>query len=621
MAEDSKHNLKLVNVACVEKYTAESCDCTKAKFARKAEISRTTLEKILRHEPIADRTIRKISRKTDLKYEELIAASPITPEPETTEEPDDRQARPKVLTFISVRGGVGKTMLAVSVAAELAMECRVALVDIDLFTFGATRWFHPLTESAVSPLTFLDIGFRSEGFLQSRRVFSIRIDQPCSGISPGELFFVPAHAEAPTSLLDNKSYKPGKQPVLVDWDLDDAQEAISRLMDQLSHLSVDAVILDTHPGLLALTYAACKEADCSILVSDCEPSTLQANWLLASAVQDRQRQDRSLTENAPERPASIWRTAINRIPSTKTVMECNQLVEEARQVALGNKRNTNFLNERELNSSEPVFLLPELEVMRLDNIAEYSPTAIKRRGGNRTVLATKNLVRRLVNEGILPELESKFSYTEADNQHAQHHLSTYLENYCDPWQPGWRKLDKHLAIALLATFTLFVADVFAWNSLPANWHTQPFQHTVVAMLVGSLICLVTYICSWVLQGILTKCRRICWFIDACSIADLPAAQQKALYDAGSYYELFLANKYIFQFSLLIALSPVVVFVGFQHSDIRLAWKIGIWAAAALIFLTILWRAPGKSSVLRLLRILILSCLPQKASVEVRDHSP
>lgn len=282
MAKKRKRDTQPINTAYLGGFIQDYYRCSKSQFAQKADVSRSTIYNALKGKPLDNWIIGQLCKKDSrLNEKRLRTVLPNFQEKEVGKETDEGHTRPTILSLVSIRGGVGKTLLAVSIATELATKCRVALVDVDLFTFGATRWFHPLLQTAESPLTFLDIALGAGNADSSKQVFSTEVEQPIVEESSGRLFFVPSHAT-------EASQGVAARPILVDWTADDAQDAIELLIARLSPLDVDVIILDTHPGLMALTDVVCKEADCNILVSDCDASTLEANWLLSWEIQSRQ---------------------------------------------------------------------------------------------------------------------------------------------------------------------------------------------------------------------------------------------------------------------------------------------------------------------------------------------
>jgi chromosome partitioning protein len=86
---------------------------------------------------------------------------------------------PLVITVAQQKGGTGKTTLAASLAAAMASDRKVALLDIDP-QHSLTRW-HALRPAAAAPLTFSDVsGWRVAAELDRLRSAhdAVIIDSP-----------------------------------------------------------------------------------------------------------------------------------------------------------------------------------------------------------------------------------------------------------------------------------------------------------------------------------------------------------------------------------------------------------------------------------------------------------
>lgn len=598
MAKKRKRDSQPINADYLRNVIRDYYCCSTSQFVEKAKVSRSTIYNALRGKPLDKWVIAQLCQNVlQLDRDQLTAIAAPLPIPEPAKETNEKVVRPTILTLVSIRGGVGKTMVAVSIATELATKFRVALVDIDLFTFGATRWFDPVLQSAAAPLTFLDIALGSQASDSEKRVLTCEMEQPIAPGDEGELFYIPSHAPVPDASQGLKA-----RPILVDWSLADAQDAIDLLIERLSELRVDVIILDTHPGLMALTDVVCKEADCNILVSDCDTSTLQANWQLAWEIQSRQQRSRVKAQTNDKSGTGAWRFALNRIPVPRTVANCQELVAEAcqsAQLSWPNKESDLTIDTAE---SAPVFLLPELEAMRLDELESYAPTSIKRRGGNRTSLATKYLVRRLALEGILPKAEAAFPYADIDNQVAGQKLHMYIENYDNPWYPGMRRFNRLTVAALMSIFLLFFINYAALGEVLGDQNDQARSNLVLKITSISIVCMVFLIIVGIMREIIRECRSICWFIDACAIGRYPEELQQRFYDAGLYPRLAYDSRIFSLVLLLIAIVPTTGFIGLAYQNLEPWWRYVMHSAMALILVAGLWSAPGKSCVFRVLRL-------------------
>lgn len=596
MAKKRKRDSQPINAIYLRSVIKEHYCCSTSQFAEKANVARTTIYNALRGKPLDNLTIAQLCQQVvQIDRDQLTSITLPLPPDEPAKKTDGKPSRPTILTLVSIRGGVGKTLVAVSTAAELATKYRVALVDIDLFTFGATRWFDRALQSAKTPLTFLDIALGSKAGESTRQVFSCESEEPMAPGDEGELFYIPSHAPVSDASQGTKA-----RPILVNWTLADAQDAIDLLIERLSELRVDVIVLDTHPGMMALTDVVCKEADCNILVSDCDASTLQANWLLAWEIQHRQQQDRPKDPSCDKPVKNAWRFALNRIPSPRTVEDCQNLVVQAGQSAQQSWPNKGSEQTIGSEESDPVFLLPELEAMRLDELESYAPTSIKRRGGNRTALATKNLVRRLASEGILPQAEAPFPYASAENQIAGQKLRTHIENFGSPWFPGWRRFSTGNIAALASLFVVFIAHNIGMGG--ALDHQQKDAPPSLILMATSflIVCLMFLIIIGVLREAIRECRSICWFWDACAINEYPAESQRRIYDAGVYPRLAYSSNFFLLFIFLVAIAPTAGHVGLLFEDFEPWWQNLLHGTMIVMLVTGLWSAPGKRCVFRVL---------------------
>ena len=230
----------LINDEYLRSFIQEYYDGNKARFVGKTDLSIRTIQKACNGGPLDRGTIDRIlSADERLSGIKILLVEP-DGELNLPKDVGEPQKRPAILSLVSVRGGVGKTMLSVSLAAELAIECRVALVDADLFTFGATRWFESLLQTEDSPLTLLDLATGSERTLTKRRAFSSKVEHLLVDENPGSLLFIPAYASTPNEKKGNSF---DIRPTVVDWNLSEAQDAIRRSIDRLSRLGVDVIVL------------------------------------------------------------------------------------------------------------------------------------------------------------------------------------------------------------------------------------------------------------------------------------------------------------------------------------------------------------------------------------------
>lgn len=154
----------------------------------------------------------------------------------------------EVLTIavVSGKGGVGKTMLSVAIANELARGTKTLILDLDFFNRGLTGLFASAVARArperVSPPAFFDSAEAGNSW--------------CLTAVRANLFTV--------SYGDIESSQSG---VLETMDIDAVSAAISAFISELcDNCGCKIVILDCHGGPDKTSFAACALADHTILV-------------------------------------------------------------------------------------------------------------------------------------------------------------------------------------------------------------------------------------------------------------------------------------------------------------------------------------------------------------------
>jgi flagellar biosynthesis protein FlhG len=162
---------------------------------------------------------------------------------------------PPIAAIASGKGGVGKSLLAVSIAALLAPTRRVVLLDAD---FGAANADIML---GVAPLRRLDEPFRT-AFAHGRRPSDIAIEV---GHAPGQFRLVPGivgRGAAPDS------------------------DQRRRLMASLGEFArdTDLLIIDTAAGVGDEVLDMLAGADCPIVVTTPEPTALADAYALLKSL-------------------------------------------------------------------------------------------------------------------------------------------------------------------------------------------------------------------------------------------------------------------------------------------------------------------------------------------------
>ncbi|MEO1584437.1 MAG: P-loop NTPase [Planctomycetota bacterium] len=159
---------------------------------------------------------------------------------------------PPIITVASGKGGVGKSIAALSIALELARERRVTIIDAD---FGAANTDVLL---GIAPLRRLDESFHTR-FAPGRRPADIAID-----VAPN-LRLVPGIVGG-RLLPDARSRR----------------ALLERLVD--FHTSADVLVIDAAAGVHPAVIDMLAAADCPLLVVTPEPTAVADSYALLKSL-------------------------------------------------------------------------------------------------------------------------------------------------------------------------------------------------------------------------------------------------------------------------------------------------------------------------------------------------
>jgi cellulose biosynthesis protein BcsQ len=156
--------------------------------------------------------------------------------------------RPLIVSFVSGKGGVGKTMLAVAFARQLSRKGKTLLLDLDFFNRGLTGLLRRGREVCK---------LREHGIFGSAR--GDGFEESWSLIEVGD------------NLL-HVSYPDLSQDQLRRLETSGVSELTPGLCEFLAYLAeksgCEAIVLDCHGGPDNLSFAACQVSDYSLLVSE-----------------------------------------------------------------------------------------------------------------------------------------------------------------------------------------------------------------------------------------------------------------------------------------------------------------------------------------------------------------
>jgi cellulose biosynthesis protein BcsQ len=159
-----------------------------------------------------------------------------------------------IIAFVSGKGGVGKTMLAVSAAREAARYRRTLLIDLDFFNRGLTGLIRGGTPSkTIAPPAFFSATESPLDNDNSSVALQWRLTELCPGL---------------VSLL----YPDITPTALRHLDSIENNELVARLREFIllaaKEAQCDLVILDCHGGPDCTSFAACSIANHALLVSE-----------------------------------------------------------------------------------------------------------------------------------------------------------------------------------------------------------------------------------------------------------------------------------------------------------------------------------------------------------------
>lgn len=161
---------------------------------------------------------------------------------------------PVTLTFVSGKGGVGKTMLAVAAANELSHAQTTLVLDLDFFNRGLSGMFIQGDDvEQVEPPPFIDDTDETAWWAKrvAKNLYTISFPDVTS--------------------FETKSLEPRS--------LDELAQALKTWIEYLCEkLNCKAVVIDCHGGPDALSFAAVKVADKSLIISEPDRVTMYGTF-------------------------------------------------------------------------------------------------------------------------------------------------------------------------------------------------------------------------------------------------------------------------------------------------------------------------------------------------------
>tara|TARA_R110002111_G_scaffold177181_2_gene243232 strand:- start:15220 stop:17121 length:1902 start_codon:yes stop_codon:yes gene_type:complete len=564
-----------------------------------------SISRALAGEPLNPNTIDMLCKVNNIDVEKLCTIPErmlVEEDHQITIEPKDEVKQPVIISLVSSKGGVGKTTLAINLAIELARGCKVALVDIDLFTCGATHWLKSFLNPDVPHVSFVQLAIPNRAQISSKNITQIPIATEIPGEEDANLYFVPSYSKR--NLTTKNVTIP---PILVDWSIQETIHSVESAMKYLAKMDFDVIILDCHPGLLNLTQAICTHSDCNILVSDYEHSTLYTNWLLSWQIQRLQLQAEEMCKNSTiNSKRGKWRIAVNKIPSEETTNNYADFVEEIRIRAWDEWNiiypESQIAKKVVTEIGTTVYAIPDIEGMRLENEQHVNPTSIKRRGGNACLLATRNIIRRLILDGVLGNLEDKYDYAKLHNKIAGGVLESYIKNYVSPIKQGWDGAIPNLSKILYLAIVIYGLDLFLVSfGIKEENHEmilRPLFSTSSGIFPVIILSSFSYSIARIIKEILKELNRISNFLDIVSVQGLTLKRKLDIYEEGLYRSG--QHHIAFYFIWLLGFASCAFFAA-----VHLRFSEAYWTQATLIFSTVIFvfvvaTAKGKRKSLALL---------------------
>ncbi|HKD85767.1 MAG TPA: ParA family protein [Terriglobales bacterium] len=203
-------------------------------------------------------------------------------------------SRAFTISFVSGKGGVGKTSLATNLAWAMAKFGKVGFVDLDLQNQGATGLF-----SAVFPL-------RGCGVLSDLLGLSTCGQEDTVMVAPGLHFFP---AVAPNSPVSYSGIA----------ELINRGEIGTRLRIFLDHLQAqfdfDVVILDCHGGLDFLSLSAHRQSDRTVVMTEADTVTFNGTLELLEFYRSAESCEQPGSNSAETNGTGSLDFVVNRVPA------------------------------------------------------------------------------------------------------------------------------------------------------------------------------------------------------------------------------------------------------------------------------------------------------------------
>lgn len=307
------------------------------------------------------------------------------------------------ISFVSGKGGVGKTIMAINTACELSRYANVLIVDFDLYNFGLTLRFGKTLAAThkANPetLTLAELyqSYDPRDTFQSQLVdLTKRLNLASVVMRPEthKIFILPCfvpNTESQANLataMQSSTSKPQNPEDL-------ARLLCSSIDSIASQYQISFVIFDCHPGVVAYSSPCCSISDCNVLVSDFDKSSLLSSVIFTALVE---KDINSRLGDFAKHPVRHWRVVVNRVPSWRQFEECPARLDEAIKLARNPDIEAFFSGLYDAMIKDftvPLATIPDLEELRDHRLETRHELSSARRGGNGLILATKAMIRNM----------------------------------------------------------------------------------------------------------------------------------------------------------------------------------------------------------------------------------
>lgn len=161
----------------------------------------------------------------------------------------DNLSHPLIVSFVSGKGGVGKTMLAVAFAKEMSLANRTLILDLDFFNRGLTGLMGD--GEPVAPISSPQFLISERGEASDQEGWSlVRVSENLFHVS------YPHLTQREMQLFEELGVEDLKES-LQDW-----------VLDVASKCQAQCIVIDCHGGPDNSSFAACLLSDYSLLISE-----------------------------------------------------------------------------------------------------------------------------------------------------------------------------------------------------------------------------------------------------------------------------------------------------------------------------------------------------------------